>query len=79
MIVAVAGYITGAASELGKRGHTVVKYGKYSGYVDAILYRGEVSFHQINVLTNNLSANQNGVLMINAEGKTFDDIDKILK
>lgn len=77
MIVAVSSALTTIAEQLRGLGYNVVTYGKYNYPIDAFVYTDE------NLLSANVmgaaTPGWHGVLMINAENKTINQIDYMLK
>lgn len=77
MTVAVEKGLDGIKNTLLKKGYTVI-YAKSNVFADAYIFSGSRN-NGILSADNCLFQGQNGVLMINAQGKTADDIDRILK
>lgn len=78
MTISIMGDIPNVATELWQRGHKIVKYGQYSGHIDAIIYGGS-GLARTNVTAENTAGGRDGVLMVNAEGKTVEELESILK
>lgn len=80
MIVAVTDDLRKIAGELEKLGVYTVKYGEYTGYTDAIIYNGDLDINSIEnsymPIYNDIT--QKGVLLVNAKGKSIDEIYGIL-
>lgn len=63
-------------------GYTVVKLGQYNYPIDAMIYRGyspDGSYISMNNMPANDLGRNYGILMINADNKSIDEIDVILK
>lgn len=78
MIIAVEEGLNNIKSKLSANGYDVVDLENCAMYVDAIVYKSIHLDAQIKTNLMNL-ANPNGILMIYANNKSFDEIDNILK
>ena len=75
MIIAVQKGMGDTGEQLRARGFDVVTYGEYNYPIDAVVYMGN---KQSPLMMNMTADNQSSVLMVNATGKTPDDIEEIL-
>lgn len=76
MIVAIESCPEGIVTELNNFGYNIVDFYNHSGAVDAIIYTGHLSNTFSNSIT---SSDNNGIFVINAEGKSATEIDNILQ
>ena len=71
--------------ELRNLGYDVVTFGEFTGIIDALIYSGSLENGALNqnnfdmYSIGNYSDNARGILMINIENKSVDEIDVILK
>ncbi len=78
MLIAVENGLQNIKSKLLSIGYDVVDLDNCNISVDAIVYKSiHLDAHNISRFTN--SSNPNGILMIYANNKSFDEIDNILK
>ena len=76
MIVAVQKGLDNMKASLRELGHDVVDYGDYKYPVDAIVYMGgDGGF----TMSTDISGPAMGVFLINAKGKTPQEVDAMLK
>lgn len=75
MTVAVQSCTDDVKQELVSMGYDIVDFNSYTGYADAIIYTGHIS----NTFSENITGSDNGIFVINAEGKTAYEIDNILQ
>lgn len=84
IIVAVQKELNNIKDALKNKGYEVVTLGEYNYPIDAMIYEGR-SFQISYISSNNMpvmsvdSRSNYGVLMINATGKSIDEIERILK
>ena len=62
-------------NELENMGYELVDFNSNTGCVDAILYKGHLS----DAFGCSACSDSNGIFVINAEGKTSEEIDNILQ
>lgn len=87
MVIAVEPGLENISDQLVKRGYTIVNYPEYNGVVDAIIYKKNMISHikeyqnsiMANVLENNNTKPSQGVLVINANNKSTNQIEEILR
>jgi len=84
MVIAIQTGLDNLKQELLKRGYKVVDFGNYDYPIDVIIYEENLS--QISYIShNNMPALQAGargnygVLVVNSQGKSVDEIEHILK
>lgn len=80
MVIAVAPGLEEIRDKLMELGYEVVILGEYNYPIDAVIYKGytpDMSY----ISTNNTSFNSDsyGILMINAQNKTIEEINYVLK
>lgn len=87
MVIAVEEGLGDISEQLRQRGYTIVSYPEYGGVVDAFLYKQDM-LSSINQYTNSfiteplenqISNPSHGVLIINANNKTADQVEEIIK
>ena len=76
MTVAITNDLRNIGPALRRAGHNTVPYGAYIGAIDAVVYRGNL-LHTGMAMTN--YADGCGILMINAENKSVNEILNCLK
>ncbi|HHX62137.1 MAG TPA: hypothetical protein GX707_15725 [Epulopiscium sp.] len=87
MVIAVEPGLENISDQLVKRGYTIVNYPEYKGVVDAIIYKKNMINHineyqnsvMVNALENNNNKPSQGVLIINANNKSANQIEEILR
>lgn len=87
MVIAVDAGLENISDQLVKRGYTIVNYPGYNGVVDAIIYKKNMISHineyqnsvMVNALENNNTKPSQGVLVINANNKSANQIEEILR
>lgn len=87
MVVAVEDGLEQISEALRKLGYTIVSYPDYGGVVDAFVYKESISSHieeyqnisQMNAMDEYNNINPHGVLIINANNKSINQIEQILK
>jgi len=87
MVIAVEDGLEDISKELKGKGYTMVNYLEYKGIVDAFIYKDDmingISHYQDNVMmgvTNSNSTNElQGVFVINANNKSVNQIEEMLK
>ena len=80
MTIAISPGLSGMAAQLRERGYNVVEYGRYSFPIDALVYLGGAGDYNVFTDTHLRSASRHfGILMVNAENKTVDEVDSALK
>ena len=76
MVIAITEGMKEIEPALHRAGHSVVTYGHYAGAVDAVVYRGSL-------LTGGTAMSNHkdggGILMVNAENRSIDEIINGLK
>lgn len=87
MVIAVEPGLENISGQLRERGYTIVSYPEYKGVVDALIYKKDM-LNNINEYQNSVMANvlenQNtdsyqGILVVNGNNKSADQIEKILR
>lgn len=77
MVVAITEGMGEVAHKLRGMGYCVVKFGEYKNRIDAVVYTsGQLA--EIQPVSTNF-VGTDGILMINAKGKTIGEIDSFLK
>ena len=87
MVIAVEDGLEDLAKALRERGYTVVHYPEYGGVVDAFVYKDDMiqsmaqyqNSFTTNSLENNNSNTSYGVLVVNANNKSVEQIEAILQ
>ena len=85
MVIAVEDGLENLTSELRARGYTVVHYPEYGGVVDAFIYKDDMiqsmAQYQNSFTTDSLenSNSSYGVLVVNANNKSVEQIEAILQ
>lgn len=78
MVIAILEDLKDLGEALSQLGYKVVILGKYNYPIDAMIYASyipDISY----ISSNNIPEEKYGILMINAKGKTINEIDSILK
>lgn len=86
MVIAIEQGLDDLSARLRQRGYTIVSYPEYGGVVDAFIYKEEMTGHidgyqgiLQDSLENYTNPNPHGILMVNANNKSFEQIEEILK
>jgi len=87
MIIAVENGLGNISDQLKEKGYTMVGYPGYKGAVDAFIYKEDmisgISHYQNNIMAGVVSSNKDngfqGVLVINANNKSVNQIEQILR
>lgn len=83
MVVAVTKGLEHLAGQLRSQEFEVVTFGEYAHPIDAVVYAGS-GFHANSITSANISMSADthgryGVFMVNAEGKSADEVAEILR
>lgn len=87
MVIAVENGLGDISRQLRERGYTIVSYPEYGGVVDAFIYKEDMiqsitqyqNSFTMGTLENHNSNGSYGVLIVNANNKSVEQIEEILK
>ena len=75
MTIAIQSCNSTIVNELSEMGYTIINFDETPAFADAILYQGHIS----NTFESGIYGNDNGIFIINTEGKSAREIDEILQ